>query len=74
MAEETKQWDYRVQNFGSTWTGAKPEDIETALLEWGIEGWEVVSVYKIESGHKVTIVAKRPLTHAIMRARSMPSD
>jgi hypothetical protein len=73
MTEELKKWDYRVQSFGSIWSGAKPEDIEAALLDWGAEGWEVVSVYNEESGHKVTIVAKRPLTREAIRARSMPS-
>jgi len=42
MAEELKKWDYRVQNFGSTWTGAKPEDIEATLIEWGMDSWEVI--------------------------------
>jgi len=32
MADELKKWDYRVQNFGSVWTGAKPEDIEAAQI------------------------------------------
>ncbi len=72
MAEETKKWDYRVQNFGSVWTGAKPEDIEAALIEWGVEGWEVVSAVH-KSTNEVIVIAKRPLTHEIMRARSMPS-
>ena len=72
MAEETKKWDYRVQNFGSVWTGAKPEDIEAALIEWGVEGWEVVSTVH-KSTNEVIVIAKRPLTHEIMRARSMPS-
>jgi hypothetical protein len=72
MTDELKKWDYRVQNFGSVWTGAKPEDIEAALIEWGVEGWEVVSAVH-KSTNEVIVIAKRPLTHAIMRARSMPS-
>jgi hypothetical protein len=72
MTEEIKKWDYRVQNFGSVWTGAKPEDIEAALIEWGVEGWEVVSAVH-KSTNEVIVIAKRPLTHEIMRARSMPS-
>jgi hypothetical protein len=72
MTDELKKWDYRVQNFGSVWTGAKPEDIEAALIEWGVEGWEVVSAVH-KSTNEVIVIAKCPLTHAIMRARSMPS-
>jgi hypothetical protein len=73
MTEELKKWDYRVQTFGSIWSGAKPEDIEIALLDWGAEGWEVVSAFSVASSNKVTIVAKRPLTREAIRARSMPS-
>jgi len=72
MTDELKKWDYRVQNFGSVWTGAKPEDIEAALIDWGVEGWEVISAVH-KSTNEVIVIAKRPLTHAIMRARSMPS-
>lgn len=73
MTDELKKWDYRVQNFGSVWTGAKPEDIEAALIEWGVEGWEVVSAVH-KSTNEVIVIAKRPLTHATMRARSMPTS
>ena len=72
MAEEIKQWDYRVQTFGSTWSNAKAEDIEAALIEWGIEGWEVVGTIH-KSTNEAMIIAKRPLTREVIRARSMPS-
>jgi hypothetical protein len=72
MAEETKQWDYRAQNFGSTWSAAKAADIESALIDWGMDGWEVVSAVH-RSSNEITVIAKRPLTHKIIRERSMPS-
>ena len=72
MAEETKQWDYRVQNFGSTWNAAKPDDMESALIDWGMEGWEVVSAIH-KSSNEIIVIAKRPLTREIIRSRSMPS-
>ncbi len=72
MAEEIKQWDYRVQTFGSTWSNAKAEDIEATLIEWGIEGWEVVGTIH-KSTNEAMIIAKRPLTREVIRARSMPS-
>jgi len=72
MAEEIKQWDYRVQTFGSTWSNAKAEDVEAALIEWGVEGWEVVGTIH-KSTNEAMIIAKRPLTREVIRARSMPS-
>jgi hypothetical protein len=44
MAEEIKQWEYRVQTIGSAF-GTKDENIEETLNEWGDEGWEAINVY-----------------------------
>ncbi len=72
MAEEIKQWEYRVLTIGSIF-GTKDEAIAATLNDWGTEGWEAVSVYTPENSGKVTIVAKRPLTRSTRRERSMPS-
>ena len=72
MADEIKQWEYRVQTIGSIF-GTKDEAIESVLNEWGEEGWEITHVYTPEGSGKVTIVAKRPLARATRRERSMPS-
>ena len=72
MAEEIRQWEYRVQTIGSIF-GTKDENIEAVLNEWGEEGLEVTHVYTPEGSGKVTIVAKRPLTREARRFRSMPS-
>ncbi len=72
MAEETKQWEYRVQTIGNIF-GTKDEAIEATLNEWGEEGWEVTHVYTPEGSGKVTMVAKRPLMRSTRRERSMPS-
>lgn len=72
MAEELKQWEYRVQTIGSVF-GTKDENIETVLDEWGNEGWEAINVYTPYGSGKVTIVAKRPLSNAARRYRSMPA-
>ena len=69
MADE-KGWEYRVQRFGSVLREPKEEEIESALDEWGAEGWEVVSA-AVDSG-KVLVIAKRPLSLATRRQRSMP--
>lgn len=69
MADE-KGWEYRVQRFGSMLREPKEEDLEAVLDDWGAEGWEVVST-AVDSG-KVLVIAKRPLTLATRRRRSMP--
>ena len=71
MAEEIKQWEYRVQTIGSMF-GTKDENIQATLDEWGAEGWEAINVFTPESSAKITIVAKRPLTERVRRQRSMP--
>ena len=71
MADETKQWEYRVQTIGSMF-GTKDEHIQSTLDEWGLEGWEAVNVYTPYGSGKITIVAKRPLSERTRRMRSMP--
>ncbi len=71
MADEIKQWEYRVQTIGSIF-GTRDEAISATLNEWGEEGWEAVSVYTPSQSGKVTLVAKRPLTREARRRRSMP--
>ena len=71
MADETNQWEYRVQTIGSAF-GTKDEQIEATLNEWGIEGWEAINVYTPSGSGKVTMVAKRPLTERARRRRSLP--
>ena len=38
MAEQTVQWEYRVLTVGSVFGGAKDEQVEATLKEWGLEG------------------------------------
>ncbi len=73
MADEIKQWEYRVQTIGSIF-GTKDEMIEATLNEWGVEGWEAINVYTPYGSGKVTIVAKRPLSERVRRVRSFPSQ
>jgi len=71
MAEEFKQWEYRVQTIGSLF-GTKDELIQDTLDEWGEEGWEAINVFTPENSGKITIVAKRPLTERTKRMRNLP--
>lgn len=71
MAEEVKQWEYRVQTIGSLF-GTKDEQIQAVLDEWGSEGWEAINAFTPQGSGKITIVAKRPLTDRARRMRSMP--
>ena len=72
MADEIKQWEYRVETIGS-FLGTKDEHIQAILDEWGSEGWEAINVYTPYGSGKITIVAKRPLTTRARRMRSMPN-
>lgn len=72
MPEAMSQWEYRVQSVGKFW-GTKDDEIEALLNEWGEQGWEAFAVCCSPRTGNVTIVAKRPLTLAARRRRSMPS-
>ena len=71
MAEDIKQWEYRVQTIGGVF-GTKDELIQAKLDEWGTEGWEAINVYTPSGSGKMTMVAKRPLTEWGRRTRSLP--
>lgn len=73
MAEEIKQWEYRVQTVGGFFKGVPAEELEDLLNEWGAEGWEVVSTHIIENANKINVIAKRPLTRSVRRERTIPS-
>lgn len=73
MAEEIKQWEYRVQTVGGFFKGVPADELEALLNEWGEEGWDVVSTHILENANKINVIAKRPLTAAVRRQRSMPT-
>lgn len=74
MAEEIKLWEYRVQTVGGFFKGVPADELEELLNGWGEEGWEVVSTHILENANKINVIAKRPLTRATRRERSMPSS
>ncbi len=71
MAEENKQWEYRVDTIGGIF-GTQDEHIQATLNEWGEEGWEAVTLYTQYGSEKVTMLAKRPLSASARRQRSLP--
>ena len=71
MAEDFKQWEYRVQTTG-VFFGTKDEHIQAALDKWVSENWEAINVFTPSGSGKITLVAKRPLTERTRRIRSMP--
>ena len=73
MAEEIKQWEYRVQTVGGFFRGVPADELEALLNEWGADGWEVVSTHILENANKINEIAKRPMTRTMRRERSMPS-
>lgn len=72
MSEETQKWEYRVETVGTFWSGVKADVLQNLLNAWGEEGWEVVSTHILENANKINVIAKRPLTERVRRARSMP--
>ncbi len=69
---EPTGWEYRVQSVGGFFS-TKDEVVEAALNELGEEGWELVSAFVTQnSGSKVTLVAKRPLSRTVRRQRTLP--
>ncbi len=70
---ENKLWEYRVQNFGSAWRSAKPDELSVELNQWGEEGWEVVSSAFSPSSSALTVIAKRPLSEDARRRRARPN-
>jgi hypothetical protein len=72
MVGQTEQWEYCVLTVGNAFSGAKDEQIEAILNEWGLEGWEAVNVYAPSNSPKVTLVAKRLLSTTARRLHSMP--
>jgi len=70
---ESIQWEYRVQTVGGFFKGVPADELEELLNDWGEEGWEVVSTHILENANKINVIAKRPLTRAARRERSMPS-
>ena len=72
MTEEMQKWEYRVETVGTFWSGVKADVLQNLLNQWGEEGWEVVSTHILENANKVNVIAKRPLTERVRRARAMP--
>ena len=70
---ESIQWEYRVQTVGGFFKGVPADELEELLNDWGEEGCEVVSTHILENANKINVIAKRPLTRAARRERSMPS-
>ncbi|MGB7539817.1 MAG: DUF4177 domain-containing protein [Anaerolineales bacterium] len=66
-------WEYRVEEFGGILKREpKKEELQAILNSWGEEGWEVVSTVYSDNTSRLRIIAKRLLTHATRRSRSMP--
>ena len=70
---ETNQWEYRVQTIGGMF-GAKDQQLESLLNEWGLEGWEASQVYTSFQSNRVTIIARRQLSLEQRRRSSWPDQ
>ena len=72
MTDEITKCEYHVYSLGSILRAPKEEEVTELLDEWGEDGWELVSAVRGESTNRLTLIAKRPLTTASRRRRSMP--
>ncbi len=52
-------WEYQVEQFGSVFTAAKPEEVEGFLNEAAAEGWELSQVAAMSNGSKIMIILQR---------------
>ena len=66
-------WEYRVEDFGGIIKSEpKKEEFQALINTWGEEGWEIINAFYSTGTTRLRIIAKRPLTHAARRQRSMP--
>ena len=72
--ENGEYWEYRVETFGSVWTGAKTEEIQSILNNWGLEGWEVIAVTMDSNVRKALVFAKRHLDENEKRRRERQNN
>ena len=68
------KWEYRVKTVGTFLKGARDENLEAELNQWGEEGWEVVIFRTIENSNHTQVIVKRPLDRTTWRLRSMPQS
>jgi hypothetical protein len=67
------QWEYRVEDFGGMFQKSKKEEIQAQLNSWGEDGWEIIASVTFDNSNSMRVIAKRPLTTAERRKRSMPT-
>jgi hypothetical protein len=66
---EKIQWEYHIEVLGSTFKSLKPEQIETALNEFGEMGWDVINLHQPQNSNRIWVAMKRPVTPATRRRR-----
>lgn len=71
--DENRQWEYRVQSLGGALRSPKDEELSEILNEWGLEGWELVTVVTTASGNQHRLIARRPLRRSSRRERNWPT-
>jgi len=67
MAQE---WEYLVEQFGTVFTAAKPEEVEAFLNEVAMDGWELSQSASMSNGSKLFVILRRKLKTRTRRRRS----
>jgi hypothetical protein len=68
-----EKWEYHVEEVGSFWSGAKPEELQELLNAMGQDGWKLVSAVPIQNTNKIVLIARRPLTSRPARHSPWPA-
>ena len=54
------EWEYRVEHYGSSFSGPKPEILQDLINEAADEGWELFQVSPITNSNKLLVVYRKP--------------
>jgi len=64
------EWEYLVEQFGTVFTAAKPEEVEAFLNEVAMDGWELAQSASMSNGSKLFVILRRKLKTRTRRRRS----
>jgi hypothetical protein len=67
------EWEYRVEELGTTLKGVKAGELEALLNEASVEGWEPSTMTMRGNSSRLLIVLRRPLRKRVRdRSRTWP--
>lgn len=67
------KWEYHVEEVGSFWSSARPEEMQELLNAMGRDGWMLVSACPMQNTNKIVLIARRPLASRPARHSPWPA-